>query len=70
MTSGKHLTLEDRDRILRLAGSRTDDGGWRWSYCQIAERCDVHAETVSAVVRLAAAKWWQEHRWHPSDELS
>jgi hypothetical protein len=66
MPSGTHLTIEDRDRILKLAGLRDSDGGFKLAYSQIAQLCGIHAETVSAVIRMAAVKWGQEHAYHES----
>lgn len=64
MTSGKRLTEQERDAILRLASYRAQDGGWLMSCEQIGHQLDWDGRTVQEVIRRAAAAWWLEHRWH------
>lgn len=64
MPSGCYLTVEDRDRILKLAGLRNPDGSWAMTYRDIGEKMKINPITVSCVIRLAGVKWGQEHAWH------
>ena len=63
MPSGTHLTLEDRDHILRLAGLVNPDGSWALTKVDISLRVGVHPITVDRVLRVAAVKWGKEHAW-------
>ena len=51
MPSGRHLTAEDKLRIMRLASQRTGDGRWTLTIQEIAERLGLHRETVRRVIR-------------------
>jgi len=55
MTSGTHLTPDDRERIVRLFCQRTRDG--YLSRGAIARLLDLHRETVSAAILRAV--WFQ-----------
>lgn len=65
MTSGEHLTLEEKDAVLRMASLKNPDGSWALTYQDIADRLRLHPITVSRIVRSAAVKWGKLHRWHP-----
>lgn len=54
MTSGRKLTMEQADAILRLAGETDEDGNWRLTYRQIAEKTGFHRHTVYRLVRRVA----------------
>ena len=56
MTSGTHLTPDDRERIVRLFCQRTRDG--YLSRGAIARLLDLHRETVSAAIDD-----WVRERW-------
>ena len=63
MTSGRKLTEEQADAILRLAGEKDADGDWLLSYEQIAERLQVHRHSVYRIIRKAAVQWGELTRW-------
>ena len=63
MTSGRKLTEQQADAILRLAGQMTEEGRWRWTYSQIADQLDLHRHTVYSVIRRSAVRWGQHTAW-------
>lgn len=67
MTSGRKLTEQQADAILRLVGQIADDGRWAYSLSDIARQLDLHRTTVYAVVRHAAARWGEHTRWKSDD---
>lgn len=64
MTSGHHLTQEQVDEILRLAGLQREGGEWLLTYQRIAEELNIDHRTVSECVRRAAAAYGILTRWH------
>ena len=63
MTSGKKLTEQQIDAILRLAGKQNADGKWTLSYRQIAKRLDLHRHTVYRCIRRSAVHWGNRTAW-------
>jgi predicted transcriptional regulator len=68
MPSGTRLTLEQFDKILKLAGAKTEESRWRYSYSEIARRMHINERTVREVIRFAAAKFGEHAGWR--DERS
>jgi len=60
----KELSLDDRDRILRLLGEENPDGSYALTKLDVAERVKVHVLTVERVMREAATKWGRRHGWN------
>lgn len=69
MTSGRKLTEEEFDAILRLAGQTQPDGEWTLTYDQIAEMLELHRHTVYRCIRHAAVKFGNRTSWK-SDEFA
>jgi DNA invertase Pin-like site-specific DNA recombinase len=63
MTSGRKLTEEQVDTILRLAGELDGDGEFLLKYGQIAKKLDVHRCTVYRCIRQAAVRWGKRTAW-------
>lgn len=63
MPSGKPLTEQQVDAILRLAAERTTDGEWLLSYAQIADRVRLSHRTVERLIRRSAVKWGKLTAW-------
>ena len=63
MTSGRKLTEEQVDAILRLAGQTRPDGEWTLTYTQIARELNVHRRTIYRCIRQAAARWGNRTSW-------
>ncbi|MHB8953547.1 MAG: sigma factor-like helix-turn-helix DNA-binding protein [Pirellulaceae bacterium] len=68
MTSGRKLTEQERDTILRLAGKETPEGEWLLSYKKIATQLDLSERTVRRWIRRAAVKFGERTGWK-SDEF-
>ena len=60
----KELSLDDRDRILRLLGEENPDGSWALKPEHIAKRVKLHVLTVENVIRTAAVRWGKQHQWN------
>ena len=69
MTSGRKLTKEQADAILRLAGLEQEDGQWRLSYSEIAKRLDLHRTTVYRHIRQAAVRYGQRSAWRDENAI-
>lgn len=69
MTSGRKLTEEEADAILRLAGRKDQDGQWSLSYVQIAEQLGIHRRTVWRQIRRAAVLWGERSAWKAGDPI-
>jgi len=63
VTSGRKLTQEQIDAILRLAGLEREDGSWLLTYQQIADRVQVNERTVRRWIRKAAARLGASIGW-------
>lgn len=69
MTSGRKLTQEQADAILRLAGKLRSDGQWLLTYQQIAAKLDVHRCTVYRHIRQAAVRYGQRITWRDENAI-
>ncbi len=71
VTSGRKLTLEQRDAILRLAGESDGNGGdWTLSYQQIADTLHISERTVRRCIRRAAVAFGRLTAWQEFPDLS
>jgi len=68
MTSGKPLTEQQRDAILRLAGKVDADGEFLLSMRQIADALEIHERTVRRWIRQAAVSYGVCTAWRDSSE--
>lgn len=66
MTSGRKLTEQEADAILRLAGLEREGGEWLLSYQEIAKQLDLHERTVRRWIRRAAVRSGQRTGWKKS----
>lgn len=63
MPSGRKLSQEQVDAILRLAGELNVDGEYLLTYEQIAERLCLHRHSVYRVIRQAAVRLGKLTAW-------
>lgn len=67
MPSGKRLTQEQVDAILRLAGEEDTPGHWRLTYSQIGAQLTIHRCTVYRVIRRAAVSYGRKFSWRATE---
>lgn len=65
MPSGRKLTEQQADAILRLAGEKRIDGHWMLTYEQIAEHLQLSERTVRRWIREAACRYGKLTGWKP-----
>ena len=66
---GRGYPVTDRElaNICRLAGYLTEDGDFRFSYCQIAQMLHLSPQTIRYHVRISASRWGNHVQWRPPD---
>ena len=69
MTSGRKLTEQQADAILRLAGRQNADGKWALSYRQIAKTLDMHRHTVYRCIRQSAVRYGNRTAWKSEESV-
>jgi DNA invertase Pin-like site-specific DNA recombinase len=67
MTSGRKLTQEQVDAILRLAARRDDAGEFVFTFAEISSRTGLHRTTVANTIRRAAAELARLVCWKSED---
>jgi hypothetical protein len=67
VTSGRKLTKQQVDAVLRLAGVLREDGEYLHSQTAIAVSVDIHRRTVSRCLRDAAVREGKRVRWQAGD---